>query len=144
MIHFNCRSLLRHIDELRFIFTGNHPLVIAISESWVNDTVVDSEVSISGYQIFRLDRSHGRKGGGVAIYLVNQSGFKFTRRLDLVRSYELVTKNIHFAVLIPSAWWTIFCIKPQGIISRWLFWETNCDCLKSELKQTERMQHFNG
>ena len=78
-------------------------MVIAISESWVNDTVVDSEVSISGYQIFRLDRSHGRKGGGVAIYLVNQSGFKFTRRLDLVRSYELVTKNIHFAVLIPSA-----------------------------------------
>ena len=27
IIHFNCRSLLHHIDELRLIFTGNHPLL---------------------------------------------------------------------------------------------------------------------
>ena len=64
MIHFNCRSLLRHIDELRLIFTRNHPLVIAISETWLSDTVIDSEVHVSGYQMFRLDRSH-RKNGGV-------------------------------------------------------------------------------
>ena len=88
IIHFNCRSLLHHIDELRLIFTGNHPLLIAISESWLNDTVVNSEVAISGYQIFRLDRSHGRRGGGVAVYLLNQNGLKFSRRYDLERSYE--------------------------------------------------------
>ena len=39
-------------------------------------------------QIFRLDRSHGRKGGGVAIYLLNQNGLKFSRRYDLERSYK--------------------------------------------------------
>ena len=32
IIHFNCRGLLRHIDELRLIFTGNHHLVIAMSK----------------------------------------------------------------------------------------------------------------
>ena len=58
IILFNCRSLLHQIDELRLIFTGDHPLLIAISESWLNDTVVDPEVAIHGYQIFRLDRSH--------------------------------------------------------------------------------------
>jgi len=71
MTHFNCRRLLRHIDELRLIFTRNHLLVIAISETWLNDTVIDSEVHISAYQMFRLDRSHVRKGGGVAIYLLD-------------------------------------------------------------------------
>jgi len=71
MTHFNCRRLLRHIDGLRLIFTRNHPLVIAISETWLNDTVIDSEVHISAYQMFRLDRSHVRKGGGVAIYLLD-------------------------------------------------------------------------
>ena len=77
MIHFNCRSLLRHISELCLIFTRNHPLVIAISETWLNDTIIDSEVHISGYQMFRLDRSHGRKGSGVAIYLLNENGLVF-------------------------------------------------------------------
>lgn len=63
-------------------------MVVAISESWLNETVVDSEVAIYGYQIFRSDRSHGRKGCCVAIYLLNQSGFKFSRRRDLEVSYE--------------------------------------------------------
>lgn len=52
MIHFNCRSLLLHIDEIRLIFIRNHPLVIAISESWLNDTVVDFEVAISAIKSF--------------------------------------------------------------------------------------------
>lgn len=79
MIHFNCRSLLRHINELRLIFTRNHPLVITISETWLNDTIIDSEVHISGYQMLcGLDRSHGHKGSGVAIYLLNENGLKFS------------------------------------------------------------------
>ena len=158
MIHFNCRSLLRHIDELRLIFTGNHPLVIAISESWLNDTVGDSEVAIPGYQIFRLDRSHGRKGGGVAIYSLNQSGSKFSGRRDLEHSYEALWLQVEVnhrkylfccAYRAPDESLEIFNYL-EDILHKAtrdnfeviILGDLNCDCLKSELKQTERMQEF--
>ncbi|XP_068707424.1 uncharacterized protein [Montipora foliosa] len=160
IIHFNCRSLLHHIDELRLIFTGNHPLLIAISESWLNDTVVNSDVSISGYQIFRLDRSHGRRGGGVAVYLLNQNGLKFSRRYDLerMRSYEALWLQVEInrkkylfccAYRAPDESLGIFGYL-EDILHKAtrenfeviILGDLNCDCLKSELKQTERMYEF--
>ena len=36
-------------------------------ESWLDDTILDSEISIQGYSFCRLDRT--RHGGGVLIYV---------------------------------------------------------------------------
>ena len=36
-------------------------------ESWLDDTILDSEISIQGYSLCRLDRT--RHGGGVLIYV---------------------------------------------------------------------------
>ena len=128
MIHFNCRSLLPHIHELRLIFTTNHLLVITISEQHCYIL----EVHISGYQMFPLDRSHGHRGGGVAIYLLNENGLKFSRRCDLEYKYETlwlqfeITKVIYFAVLTERRTsrsrslitWMMFYIKPPGTVWR--------------------------
>mgnify|MGYP006313577219 CR=1 FL=1 len=45
--------------------------LIALTESWLEDTMTDSELSITGYTIFRKDRKQVRdsKGGGVLLYL---------------------------------------------------------------------------
>ena len=43
-----------------------HPDVICIVESWLNSDILDSEISIPGYQVFRKDRN--RHGGGVLVY----------------------------------------------------------------------------
>ncbi len=36
--------------------------VIIISESWLNKTILDKEISLTGYNVFRADRP--KRGGG--------------------------------------------------------------------------------
>jgi hypothetical protein len=42
--------------------------VIALTETWLNEDVLNAEIQIPGYDIFRQDRK-GKRGGGVLIYL---------------------------------------------------------------------------
>jgi hypothetical protein len=45
--------------------------VVAITETWLNYKIVDEEMNISGYTLFRRDRNDEIKlrGGGVAMYI---------------------------------------------------------------------------
>ena len=45
------------------------PDVIGITESWATENILDSELSMRGYQLFRCDRSTGNRGGGVLLYV---------------------------------------------------------------------------
>lgn len=63
----NARSLPPKIDELHALVTVEQPQVICIVESWLADDIADNEISIVGYQVFRLDRN--RQGGGVLTYV---------------------------------------------------------------------------
>ena len=63
----NGRSLLPKIDELKVLVTISKPDIITIVETWLDQDILDSEVSIQDYRIFRRDRS--RHGGGLVIYI---------------------------------------------------------------------------
>ena len=65
-VHFNARYLLPKMSELRLFAVKSKPVVIAISESWLDDSVLDGEVSIDGYSLQRNDKN--RQGGGVCLY----------------------------------------------------------------------------
>ena len=67
LVHLNVNSLLPKIDELRYIAKIINAAIIGITESKLDDTVLDSEVSISGYDLLRNYRN--RNGGGVACYV---------------------------------------------------------------------------
>ena len=67
VMHFNARSLKNKIDELSLRCKKFNPDVIVISESWVDDTVPDTFLSLAGYDILRCDRN--LYGGGIAIYI---------------------------------------------------------------------------
>ena len=69
--HLNLRSLLPKIDEIRNFMSVSNFDIFAVSESWLNDTIIDSEIAIEGYQVYRKDRSNSI-GGGVCLY-VNKS-----------------------------------------------------------------------
>ena len=53
-----------------------------LNETRLDNTVSDSEVKISGYDIVRRDRN--RSGGGVTMYI--RSNISFINRNDLVRT----------------------------------------------------------
>lgn len=61
-----------HIDELRCDLSSKRPDAVFISETWLNSTHNDGTLAVSGYKLFRNDRSSDRRGGGVAIFLKNQ------------------------------------------------------------------------
>lgn len=67
----NCRSIISHIDELRLIFKENLPYFIAVSETWLDASIVDSEISIPGYTVQRHDRGQNHRGGGVALFVLD-------------------------------------------------------------------------
>ena len=67
ILYFNARSLLPKFTELQLIAMAYLPSVICITESWVCSDIMDSEISIQGYQVVCLDRN--RNGGCVLMYV---------------------------------------------------------------------------
>ena len=67
-IHYlNARSLLSKLDELRVLCLANNYDIVCIVESWLSQDILDSELAITGYTIFRRDRN--RHGGGIIIFV---------------------------------------------------------------------------
>ena len=62
ILYYNARSIIPKLDELRVIASLQNPDIIAIVESWVDSSILTSELIISNYTLIRLDRS--RHGGG--------------------------------------------------------------------------------
>ena len=57
------------------------PNVIGITESWGNKDIVDVELALTGYAIFRKDRRE-RRGGGVIVYIK-----------EFIQAYEITLKS---------------------------------------------------
>ena len=79
IVHVNIRSLLPHLDELKLTILKLNPDVIAVSETWLDHSVMDSEIEIDGYQALRYDRN--RHGGGVIIY--SRNSYQATKNLNI-------------------------------------------------------------
>ena len=69
-IHLNINRLLPKIDELREVVKISNPMVTGITETKIDNLIVDSEISIHGYCAIRHDLN--RKGGGVICYVTNK------------------------------------------------------------------------
>ena len=66
LIHVNSHSLIRHFNDISALVSTERPHILALSETWLDSSVGDSEVHIPGYTLFKFDRN--RNGGGVAVY----------------------------------------------------------------------------
>ena len=80
ILHLNVRSLIPKLEELRNVAKETKAAVIGLSETWLDDSVFNTEIVIDGYSIFRHDRS--RNGVGVCAYIKNDLVFR--QRLDLM------------------------------------------------------------
>ena len=84
--HINARSL-NDVDKFEEIVSMviHHKLdIFAVSETWLNNSISSDLFSIPGFSpMFRLDRSDGRKAGGVAQF--TSLSIVTKRRFDLER-----------------------------------------------------------
>ena len=94
-LHINVNSLLPKIEEMRLIAKLSKATVIGISESKLDNTVPDSEVSIEGYNLLRYDRN--RHGGGVACYVRNDICYS-TKCI-----FSSLIENITIDILLPQS-----------------------------------------
>ena len=70
-IHLNINSLLPKIEELRIIAKATNPAIIGISESKLDESILEPSIQIDDYKILRCDGN--RHGGGVAFYTRNMT-----------------------------------------------------------------------
>jgi len=71
LLYFNARSIRNKMDELNILIQEHKPDVIAVVESWLNEDISDSELSLENYNFIRVDRHNDQKskGGGIIIYV---------------------------------------------------------------------------
>ena len=65
----NARSVVNTLDLLQATVLDLKPDVIEITESWTQDNILDSELILNGYQLFRCDGKTGNRGRGVLLYV---------------------------------------------------------------------------
>ena len=70
-VHLNINSFPYKIEELGQITKDTNSAVTGLSETKLDKTIFDSEISIPNYILIRKDQN--RKGGGVACYIRSDS-----------------------------------------------------------------------
>ncbi len=75
----NARSVISCLPDIHHLLVSENIDLLAVTESWLDDSVSDSEIGLNGYDVFRCDRN--RNGGGVAIFLSKLLFYKV--RLDI-------------------------------------------------------------
>ena len=75
-------------------------LFVGVTETWLSEKVFDAEImhNFPGFNLFRCDRSGGREGGGVALFVSDQLTGDVLASFDnqvcgllVVKIYELDT-----------------------------------------------------
>ena len=62
----NSKHKLKMIHEMA---VDSRAWMVGLTESHLSQEIVDGEVAMAGYEMFRVDRTAGTRGGGVIVYL---------------------------------------------------------------------------
>jgi len=68
-LYLNARSLLNKVDIFQATVQALKPDIIGITESWTSSMILDAELNMEGYDLFRCDRPIEHRGGGVLLYV---------------------------------------------------------------------------
>ncbi|RWS02347.1 hypothetical protein B4U79_19140, partial [Dinothrombium tinctorium] len=68
IVHFNARSAISKLDELKFFCQQTNVDILCLSETWFTSNSTIHETEINGYYCYRNDKG---KGGGVCLYIRN-------------------------------------------------------------------------
>jgi len=102
-IHLNVRSMLAKMDMIRIWALSTDADLIVISETWLNKSVLNEDISIDGYTVYRTDRP--RKGGGVAVYIKSKFSVNVLISKSVSKQFEFlaldleVSRTLHITVV---------------------------------------------
>ena len=89
-MHFeflNVSSLISKIEESRTLANNTNISVLGITETKLDNTVINEELKINGYNLLRSDRN--KNGGGVACDIKNN--IDYNRKLSISWSRYIIT-----------------------------------------------------
>lgn len=92
VMHLNVRSLVPKMDFVRLWAINANVDVFALSETWLKKSVLDNDVAINGYNVFRADRKS--KGGGVVLYVRSSYHVTLLNSMSVAKSFELLAINL--------------------------------------------------
>ena len=101
-IHLNSRSILPKIDEIRLIAKETKCACFCFSETWLDSSISDSEISIDNYSIVRKDRN--RNGGGVLIYIYVLTLLLTSEKIYYMKTWKLCLLTYYYLKL------NLFCV----------------------------------
>ena len=82
MAHPNVQSIRNKVDLLRLELINDKVFdILTLSETWLNDSISDTEIQMPEYSVVCKDRSENKLGGGTIIYI--RDGLPFNICTDL-------------------------------------------------------------
>ena len=91
--HVNCRSLLPKKDEIYWLVHSTDIDILCITETWLDDAIINEDVYIDGYSIIRKDRNF-KRGGGVLMYIKDSINFKERNNINTNDTIEIIWSEI--------------------------------------------------
>ena len=125
IFHLNVSSLKRRLDEIHNFICDSTVDIIGFTESSLNRSISDQEVSISGFSLYRCDR-YQQLRGGVAVYV--RENLNVTRRIDLeCNEIESVWLELHQNKTKSFLIGYIYR-PPSSLVSWYDIFEKNLEC----------------
>ena len=78
----NSRSLISKIDELSATVKSYTSDIVVVTETWLSSNVPNSAINLCGYSLLRHDRSDGRRGGGVCVFVKDTLPFIHLKEIE--------------------------------------------------------------
>ena len=127
---WNICSVVRKLDDLKLLLEKSSIDILCLNETFLNDSILNLELQINGYNFIRLDRnpnSGKQGGGGLLIY------YKSNRNVNLIQNSHLCTPDVELCWIelsLPNSRPTYICPvyrAPDGSNLKFL------ECLDSSL-----------
>ena len=124
ILSMNCRSIMNKVDEIKEICYSLKPMILCLTETWMDHTVPKNYIVPEGYSIIRKDRTENFKqrygksnGGGVAILYKNNVKIKIKNiadKDDEILWIEVTNKRTFLLGVVYRAAYTDLLTEEEG------------------------------
>lgn len=108
---------LNKIDQLHFLAQKTKASFISIAESWLDESVPDTEINIPGYVVVRKDCD--RNGGGVCAFIKDNITFNVRTDINVInlKQFSMISCMLPKTKPILCGWDIDIKVYESGVLS---------------------------